>query len=73
MLGLEVVTVDAASIGDPAPYHLPIASPLQSSSSVAVNPSSINENPGLVHQLFHSHHSPLLAKLGTFKAELLPK
>ena len=39
MLALEVVTVDATIIGDPAPYHLPVPVP--------VNPSSVDENPAL--------------------------
>ena len=40
--------MDATIIGDIVPYHLPIASPSQSSSSVVVNPSSINENHGFI-------------------------
>ena len=47
MLALEVVTMDAATIGNPAPYHLPVHSPLQSCSSILVNPSSVDENPAL--------------------------
>ena len=47
MVALEVVRVDAAIIGDHAPYHLPIASPSESSCSVPVNTSSINQNPSL--------------------------
>ena len=73
MLALEVVTMDATIIGDPAHYHLHVASPLQSISSVVVNPSLINETLPCLHQLSHSHHSPLLAKFGTFKVELLPR
>ena len=73
MLVLEVVTVDAAIIGDPAPYQLHVPSPLQSCSYVPVNPSSVDEKSALLHQLFHSHHSRILAKFGTFKVELLPR
>ena len=40
--------MDAIFIGDPAPYHLPVASPSQISSTVVVNPTSINENPTLL-------------------------
>ena len=47
LLALEVVIVDATIIGDPAPYHLPVPSRSQNSSSVPFNPISINENPGL--------------------------
>ena len=39
--------MDAAIIGDPAPYHLPVPSPSQSYSSAPVNPSSIDENDAL--------------------------
>ena len=39
--------MDAVIIGDPAPYHLPVPSPLQSRSFVPFNPSSIIENPAL--------------------------
>ena len=39
--------MDAKIIGDPTPYHLPVASPSQSSCSVPLNTSSINENPTL--------------------------
>ena len=47
MLALEVVAVDATIIGDPTPYHLPLASPFESSCSIPVNTSSINQHPSL--------------------------
>ena len=47
MLVLKVVTVDAAIIGDPTPYHLPASSPSQSYSSTPVNPTLVDENPTL--------------------------
>ena len=47
MIALDVVRVDAKIIGDPAPYHLPIDSPSQSSCSIILNTSSINQNLGL--------------------------
>ena len=45
LVALEVVTVDATIIGDPAPYHLPVPYPPKSRSFVLVNTNSINENP----------------------------
>ena len=39
--------MDAEIIGDHAPYHLPVASPSQSSCFVPLNTSSINQNPSL--------------------------
>ena len=45
MATLEVVRVDGAIIGDPAPYHLPLASPSERSYSILVNTLSINKHP----------------------------
>ena len=47
MVALEVVTVDATIIVDPAPYDLHVPSPLESRCSIPVNTSSINENLAL--------------------------
>ena len=39
--------MDVEIIGDLTPYHLPVASPSQSSCYVPINTSSINQNPSL--------------------------
>ena len=39
--------MDAEIIGDPAPYHLYLAYPSQSSCFVPLNTRSINQNPSL--------------------------
>ena len=51
--------MDVEIIGDLTPYQLPVATPSQSSCSVPLNTSSINQNPGLVGLTipFRSHSS----------------
>ena len=73
MLALELVIVDVGIIGYPASYHLVVASPSHSSSSIAVNPTSINENP-----TFHASTIPFTSlssssKIWTIQGRVIAK
>ena len=73
LLALELVTVDAAIIGDPATYHLDVVSPSQSSSSVAVNPTSINENPTFLSSTIPFTSLSSCRKIWSIQAQVISK
>ena len=73
MLALKVVTMDATIIGDSAPYHLLVPSPLQSSSFVPVNPNSINKNPGLAASTIPFTSFSSSSKVWNNQGQVIPK